>query len=176
MFRLVGVLESGAFVRGQYLLLIKRIVNLRDKYCDERGNKIILQVEQHFKKNWAKAATFEVHETNNGEYLVSSRGSHRAEGHVINPTHEMCTCGYWQEYQVPCCHACAYGCMKLECEADFLSSQYIDNIHRFCSLQELYAVNINPVILDTVLFDLETKPKQRSSQKEKTEVQVEICN
>ena len=48
--------------------------------------------------------------------------------------------------------------MKLEYEEDFLSTQYIDDIHCYCSLEELYPVNINPVILDSVLFDIEKKP------------------
>ena len=139
-------------------IITRRIAELRNKYQNEPGNKIVPQVEQQFKKNWAKAAAFEVHETNNGEYLVSSCTTTRAGGHVINPLREMCTCGYWQEYQVPCVHACAYGRMKLDCEAVFFSTRYIHDIHRHSSLHELYAVNINPVILDTVMFDLQMKP------------------
>ena len=48
--------------------------------------------------------------------------------------------------------------MKLDCAVVFCFTRYIDDVHRHSSLHELYAVSINPVILDTVMFDLQTKP------------------
>ena len=40
------------------------------------------------------------------------------EGHMINPMKEMLTSRYWQEYQVLCRHARAYGRRKWDSEAD----------------------------------------------------------
>ena len=62
--------------------------------------------------------------------------------HTVRPTTRECTCGVWQDYLVPCRHACAV--LKQHCQMTWEDIQNV-HIHPYytCgSLHELYSKNI----------------------------------
>ena len=83
--------------------------------------------------------------------------------HIVHPAERQCTCGKWQDMNIPCRHAMAYFGKWNGFELDQVLKDHVHYYFRYKSMQTLYTPNICPVVTDTVEFDGKTRPPQEKN-------------
>jgi hypothetical protein len=73
--------------------------------------------------------------------------------HTVTPLARQCTCGVWQDYLVPCCHACAVLKQEYHLSWDDIQNRHVHPYYPCGSLHELYSNNIFPVCMDNLEHD-----------------------
>ena len=80
--------------------------------------------------------------------------------HTVTPLARQCICGVWQEYLVPCRHACAVLKQEYHLSWDDIQNKHVHPYYTCGSLHELYSNNISPVCTDNLEHDGLTLPPQ----------------
>ena len=80
--------------------------------------------------------------------------------HTVTPLARQCTCGVWQDYLVPCRHACAVLKQEYHLSWDDIQNKHVHPYYTCGSLHELYSNNIFPVCMDNLEHDGLTLPPQ----------------
>lgn len=73
-----------------------------------------------------------------------------------------CTCGEWQEHGIPCVDAMAYCRHEEETTFDDVLVRHVSNQYTYENAQELLALNLVPVCMDSVTPDGATLPPRMS--------------
>ena len=80
----------------------------------------------------------------------------------------MCTCGKWQNRELPCIDAMAYFRNYKQQSFPFILENTISSFYTYNSLQNLHKDNICPVIIPTLGRDLVTLPPNLIKRKRST--------
>jgi len=160
-------------------ILTTRIHKCRQKYTERDPNEVVPRVAQLLKVRWDAAASITVMELEQGcgDFKVSEPGilqeqDHQDENlpnmpftsltqqkvHIVKPDLKYCTCGTWQDMLFPCRHACAVYRKHLRKEFSYVQECLVHRFYLFDSVKSLFKTNINPVCLEHVHYDGETKP------------------
>lgn len=140
--------------------IVSRSSTLRSVYREERG--LVDEWESRLQERWDNCAGFSVHEIeeNGHTFLIQRpnttvRASNR--NHTIDVRKKWCSCGQWQEHQVPCIDACAYYRLHEE-----KSIQYVKTLASvfYCyeSMNAIFQRSFIPVIIDNLNYDGITLP------------------
>jgi hypothetical protein len=78
--------------------------------------------------------------------------------HNVEVINRWCSCGKWQEHDVPCIDAVAYYCIHEEKPLDYIFEKCIHAWYKYESHQKLFSKNIVPVVIDQLVMDGETCP------------------
>jgi Transposase, Mutator family len=140
--------------------IISRASSLRAIYRKEKG--LIEEWSTILNKRWEQCAGFKVHEVNEEgvQYLIErpTIGTNMTtRHHTINITDKTCSCGLWQEHDVPCIDACAYYRLREHKTIDSvkeISSDY----YKYEYVYAVFKNTFTPVIIDNLEKDGDTKP------------------
>jgi hypothetical protein len=141
--------------------IVSRSSEMRNKYRDQRG--VIELWKSILQERWDNCAGFQVHqlEEEGSKYLVmrsSTRARQSNTNHTIDLEISTCTCGQWQEHQVPCVDACAYFRLTENRNLDYVMQHAVTKFYKYESLNAVYKKSFIPVIIDTLHYDGETLP------------------
>jgi hypothetical protein len=91
---------------------------------------------------------------------VPTRLGERNAVHTVSPLSRHCTCGVWQDYLVPCKHACAVFKQQYQLSFNDIQEKHVHPYYTCGSLHELYSNNIFPVCIDNLEHDKVTLPPE----------------
>ena len=117
----------------------------RDKYAAMNGNELPAKVSKMLDKSVQQAETLGVHQHTRTSFQVQSRHD-QATLRVVDMDAVSCSCGFRDEFGVPCRHICAVA-LVLGQEP----SQYVVEERRRAALVATYVGDIKPV--DTFLLE-----------------------
>jgi SWIM zinc finger len=114
--------------------------------------------------NWAKCAgcTVDLIEEDGNEYLITRSDSRKT--HIVHLENKRCSCGEWQEYNVPCIDVCAVFQLKFEKSCDTVLD-LCSTLYRWETIQKIFKLNIKPVPTETLARDGVTKPPKKSKKR-----------
>ena len=145
-------------------IMIRTIYESNKKYKGKNG--IIGKVREHVDNSYKDTAGFQVIPTDEsagyftvirtiqvlGEPLIS---------HNLNIIQKTCTCGKWQEHNVPCIDAVAYLQIFEEKSLQEILNEDLSKLYDYACIHKLYKSNINAVALSTIKSDGTTLPAKR---------------
>ena len=142
-------------------IIMLKIANLRKIYKDKKG--MIPSCERHYKKMFDTSANYRVTAINEDlstykVYKGVGNDYNYHESHEINMENKTCTCGYWQDTELLCVHAMAYYRIIEEKNLKEIFDLPFCQYYSYQYLYKLYKENINPVIIEVLPNDNETKP------------------
>ena len=133
-------------------IISTRISNLRNEYKEKSG--VIVRVEQQMRLLYNSSASFRVQaiEEDNDCYSVTPQQRHdgkRVNSHMVQIDLEHCSCGLWQEHEIPCIHAVSYFRMT----KDTTLQQYSMRKYQRYILKSLYKIYIKTILIQLSLID-----------------------
>jgi hypothetical protein len=135
-----------------------RISSLRKKYKVNNGNRIGI-VDNRIElinKNWDDCAGFQVDliEEEPEQYLVHRPkvGDLPIINHNVLINTKYCTCGKWQDMDVPCVDACSIYRLIYNHQITY-AYEKVSRFYKINTLNALYTRNIEPVIIDVLKYD-----------------------
>ena len=141
---------------------IKKIATLRKKHENVLTglNPEILQV---LEKRWEGCTDYVITQVQNdaNNFLIQRADNTLLERNQVQQIwtqQQMCTCGRWQEYAIPCIDAMAY--FRFHCKISFTEvlQKHVAKYHTYMAEHEILRYNVNPVILDQLIKDETTLP------------------
>ena len=148
--------------------MIQRTAHYKEIYKKQSG--IIPWVEELVQKRYKNCAGFQVIQMNNpAEFFVTrsvQKHGDREIFHTVEINERTCSCGKWQDMQIPCIDAVAvFRVAKNICCEDIVR----DNVPNFYHLEKHEAIfqhNMEPVVIDTIRPDGETLPPTIGSKRQ----------
>ena len=118
------------------------------------------------KKRWDEVAKYDHCKLGDGgnKWAIFKRNGNTIEGtrHTLYLNEKYCTCGRWQEFNLPCVHFVVY-VRQMRCYStfeEFLEGPHIHDMYRQGSAIQCYAENITPVATTLITSDGKTvEPK-----------------
>jgi hypothetical protein len=146
-----------------------RISKLRDASKESKG--IVSSMAAIVKSRFDNCAGFDVIQLEESieEYMIVRsmyRPGSTQQTHKINTETKICTCGVWQDTQVPCVDAMAYYRLKEEKSLEQIMLNYICSFYKYEAEHDLLVKNISPVIMDTLVKDGKTLPPQYTGKRQ----------
>ena len=158
--------------------MINHISDRRELYSGKRDRDVVPWVKQLVTKRWKMTAAYVVKEitARRGEFKINEVAGDDSEdererpvgeeevvvpqgpAQVLKPQVPHCSCGKWQEFQIPCRHAIAYYRHWGEHNLDWIMENVVDDIWRMKTLKTLYEPNLYPVMLHNIRPDGITEP------------------
>lgn len=139
-----------------------RIAGLRKDYAAEEG--LVPWCTKLLEDNYNKSAAYSVQEIDDdtaGTFVVilnqqnwTAAGT-TIDNHRLRISTKCCTCGLWQEYDLPCVHAMAYYRKHRRLLLPNIKSNYISSYYTYEMQNQLTAVNLVPVVISRLVMDEE---------------------
>ena len=150
-------------------IIIKTIYDTNKRYKGKIG--IIERVRDHIKNSYNNSAGFQVIPTDENAGLFTVIRTLQVLGepitsHNLNVIHKTCTCGKWQEFNIPCIDAVAYLRLFKDKNLQNILNEDVSHLYDYATLQKLYKNNVNGVALSTIPSDGHTKPTKRSCKRQ----------
>ena len=147
--------------------IISRASTCRALYRQERG--LIQEWVTILEKRWENCAGFQVHEVNDQGYLYlierPTTGNYSTtRHHTINVQERTCSCGQWQEHDVPCIDACAYYRLREQKTINYVKDT-CSEYYKYSSVSAVFRKTFIPVTVDNLRNDGETKPPPTSNKR-----------
>ena len=119
--------------------------------------------------NWEQSAamTVDLIDEDQDEYLVTRPAispSDPPTKHKVIISNKYCSCGWWQEYDTPCKDACAVYRHTLGGNISWIYAN-TSIIYSIETIRNILRKNINPVIIDNITHDGNTKPPKESKKR-----------
>lgn len=137
-------------------IIIQKIHKGQNKYKDKSG--VFEDTKAKISNLYDKSAGFKIIPTDEdaGIYKINRTESLLGEpivSHNLNVIHNTCTCGLWQEYNVPCVDAVAYLRIWKNKTIDEIIDEDVSRLYTYEYLHKLYKENLNAVALSTLRHD-----------------------
>ena len=87
--------------------------------------------------------------------------------HVLNVSCNTCTCGKWQEYDIPCLDAMAYFRLFLEKDFEWVLRNKVSKYFTYGAEKDVLQKNIVPVVIDSLTYDGKTKPPEAGQKRKR---------
>jgi hypothetical protein len=149
------------------------------KHADRQASEVVPHVSQIMKHRWNASASLSVSEIEDrcGDFKAIKSVSGREESvddknmissmplvpggahsvHIVKPSLQWCTCGVWQDYLYPCCHACAVFRKWDKRDFRYVLQSHVHQYYTFECIQKMYKKNIFPLCVDNINYDKASK-------------------
>ena len=137
-------------------IIIQKIHTGKNKYKNKSG--VFEETQAKIRNLYDESAGFKIIPTDEvaGIYKINRTESLLGEpiiSHNLNVIHNTCTCGLWQEYNVPCVDAVAYLRICQNKSIDEIIDEDVSRLYTYEYLHKLYKDNLNAVALSTLRHD-----------------------
>ena len=147
--------------------IISRASTCRALYRQKRG--LVQEWVTILEQRWENGVGFQVHEVNNQRFLFLVEGPttgnySTTRHHTINIQERTCSCGQWQEHDVPCIDACAYYRLREQKTINYVKNT-CSEFYKYSSVSAVFLKTFTPVIAYNLSNDGVTKPTRISSKR-----------
>ena len=142
-------------------IIMLKIADLRLVYKDKKG--LIPGCERNMRKLYETCANYNITLINEEQntykvYMGVGNDYNHHKTHEINLREKTCTCGYWQDSELVCVHVMTYYRIIEDKSLLEILAMPFCHYYSYQYLNKFYKDNINPVIIEVLQSDHETKP------------------
>ncbi len=137
----------------------RRISSLHEEYNSREG--VIPHFEDKLRVLYDESAAYQITRIDDHNYSVKKYDAtireHR-ESQLVNILTKSCTCGIWQDTELPCLEAMVFLRKMQNKNFQQILRENVSPFYTFWSLQNLYDENVNPVVINMLEPDEVTQP------------------
>ena len=148
--------------------MMERITTLRARASTKNG--VVDHVVATLTQRWDGCAGYEVLEVESGGSQFTIVRQHRKafenrSMYNIDIMQRRCTCGEWQDHELPCIDALAYYRLYEKITLNDVLERHVNEKYTYGNEREMLAINIVPVCLETIIPDGLTLPPKQSTKR-----------